>query len=102
MRERLPTISPAAYARVTLATLARASGVGPSAVSWPARGARVAAGWRAPRGPGGRRGPPARFAPWSVRGLWPPGAITISPGTAAPAAGPRAGGTPHERIHRLH
>ena len=36
-----------------------------------------------------------------MRALLPLGAITIFAGTAATAAGPHAGGRPHERIHRL-
>ena len=39
---------------------------------------------------------------WSVRALEPLGALTIFAGTAATAAGPHAGGSPGQRIHRLH
>ncbi len=39
---------------------------------------------------------------WSVRALAPLGALTIFAGTAATAAGPHAGGSPGQRIHRLH
>jgi cytochrome c oxidase assembly protein subunit 15 len=39
---------------------------------------------------------------WSVRALAPLGAITIVLGTAATAAGPHAGGSTGQRIHRLH
>jgi cytochrome c oxidase assembly protein subunit 15 len=38
---------------------------------------------------------------WSVRALAPVGALTIVLGTAATAAGPHAGGSPGQRIHRL-
>ena len=38
---------------------------------------------------------------WSVRALAPLGALTIFAGTAATAAGPHAGGSPGQRIHRL-
>jgi heme a synthase len=43
-----------------------------------------------------------RLVVWSVRALAPLGAITIGLGTAATAAGPHAGGSPGQRIHRLH
>jgi cytochrome c oxidase assembly protein subunit 15 len=39
---------------------------------------------------------------WSIRALAPLGALTIFAGTAATAAGPHAGGSPGQRIHRLH
>jgi cytochrome c oxidase assembly protein subunit 15 len=39
---------------------------------------------------------------WSIRALLPLGALTIFAGTAATAAGPHAGGSPGQRIHRLH
>lgn len=57
--------------------------------------------WRARREPGQRPRSTDRLAVWSVRALLPFGALTIFAGTAATAAGPHAGGRPHERIHRL-
>jgi heme a synthase len=64
--------------------------------------AAVALAWRANHEPGWRPRATDRLAVWSVRALVPLGAVTIFAGTAATAAGPHAGGTPHERIHRLH
>ena len=61
-----------------------------------------AVAWRASHEPGWRPRQTDRLAVWSVRGLLPLGALTIFAGTAATAAGPHAGGRPHERIHRLH
>jgi cytochrome c oxidase assembly protein subunit 15 len=63
--------------------------------------AAVALAWRARREPGDRPRFTDRVAVWSVRALAPLGALTIFAGTAATAAGPHAGGRPHERIHRL-
>src|SRR2546430_16683999 len=63
--------------------------------------AAVALAWRANHEPGWRPRSTDRVAVWSVRALLPLGAITIFAGTAATAAGPHAGGRPHERIHRL-
>jgi heme a synthase len=63
--------------------------------------AAVALAWRANHEPGWRPRATDRVAVWSVRALLPLGAITIFAGTAATAAGPHAGGRPHERIHRL-
>src|SRR2546430_2295941 len=63
--------------------------------------AAVALAWRAAHEPGERPRSTDRVATWSVRALLPLGAITIFAGTAATAAGPHAGGRPHERIHRL-
>jgi len=63
--------------------------------------AAVALAWRANHEPGSRPRSSDRLAVWSVRSLVPLGAITIFAGTAATAAGPHAGGRPHERIHRL-
>jgi heme a synthase len=63
--------------------------------------AAVALAWRANHEPGSRPRATDRVAVWSVRGLVPLGAVTIFAGTAATAAGPHAGGRPHERIHRL-
>ena len=64
--------------------------------------AAVALAWRATHERGWR--PPAtdRLSVWSVRALAPLGALTIFAGTAATAAGPHAGGSPGQRIHRLH
>ena len=62
----------------------------------------VALAWRASHEPGWRPRRTDRLAVWSVRGLLPLAALTIFAGTAATAAGPHAGGRPHERIHRLH
>jgi cytochrome c oxidase assembly protein subunit 15 len=64
--------------------------------------AAVALAWRASHEPGARPRCTDRVAVWSVRALLPLGALTIFAGTAATAAGPHAGGRPHERIHRLH
>jgi heme a synthase len=63
--------------------------------------AAVALAWRARFEPGSR--PPAsdRLSVWSVRALAPLGALTIFAGTAATAAGPHAGGSSGQRIHRL-
>src|SRR4051794_19996541 len=63
--------------------------------------AAVALAWRANHEPGSRPRSADRVGVWSVRALLPLGAITIFAGTAATAAGPHAGGRPHERIHRL-
>jgi cytochrome c oxidase assembly protein subunit 15 len=63
--------------------------------------AGVALAWRATYEPGSR---PRRDDPlhvWSVRALAPFAALTIVVGTAATAAGPHAGGSPGQRIHRL-
>ncbi len=64
--------------------------------------AGLALAWRA--GDESRRRPRStdRVAVWSVRALAPLGALTIFAGTAATAAGPHAGGSPGQRIHRLH
>ena len=45
--------------------------------------------------------PTQRVGVWGVRALAPLGAVTIVAGTAATAAGPHAGGSPGQRIHRL-
>jgi cytochrome c oxidase assembly protein subunit 15 len=57
--------------------------------------------WRASYEPGSRPRSADRLAVWSVRALAPVGALTIVLGTAATAAGPHAGGSPGQRIHRL-
>jgi len=54
--------------------------------------ASAALAWRARYEPGERPRSTDRLAVWSVRGLLPLGAVTIFVGTAAPAAGPHAGG----------
>jgi cytochrome c oxidase assembly protein subunit 15 len=64
--------------------------------------AAVALAWRATFEPGSRARSNDRLAVWSVRGVAPLGAVTIFAGTAATAAGPHAGGSPGQRIHRLH
>jgi heme a synthase len=64
--------------------------------------AAVALAWRATWEPGTRPRATDRLTVWSVRGLAPLGALTIFAGTAATAAGPHAGGSPGQRIHRLH
>jgi cytochrome c oxidase assembly protein subunit 15 len=63
--------------------------------------AAVALAWRAAHEPGTRPRSSDRLSVWSVRflALW--GALTIFAGTAATAAGPHAGGSPGQRIHRL-
>ena len=64
--------------------------------------AAVALAWRAAYEPGSRPRSSDRLSVWSVRALLPLGALTIVAGTAATAAGPHAGGSPGQRIHRLH
>ena len=64
--------------------------------------AAVALAWRSAHEPGSRPRTTDRLSVWSVRGLAPLGALTIFAGTAATAAGPHAGGSPGQRIHRLH
>jgi len=61
----------------------------------------VALAWRARYEPGARPPSTDRLAVWSVRALAPLGALTIFAGTAATAAGPHAGGSPGQKIHRL-
>ncbi len=62
----------------------------------------VALAWRSRYEPGARPRATDRLSVWSVRALAPLGALTIFAGTAATAAGPHAGGSPGQRIHRLH
>src|SRR5438132_8404713 len=62
----------------------------------------VALAWRAAYEPGSRPRSSDRLSVWSLRALGPLGAATIFAGTAATAAGPHAGGSPGQRIHRLH
>jgi cytochrome c oxidase assembly protein subunit 15 len=64
--------------------------------------AAVALAWRSTYEPGARPRSTDRAGVWSVRALAPLGALTIFAGTAATAAGPHAGGSPGQRIHRLH
>jgi heme a synthase len=64
--------------------------------------AAVALAWRSAHEPGSRPRATDRAAVWSIRVLAPLGALTIFAGTAATAAGPHAGGSPGQRIHRLH
>src|SRR2546421_161649 len=64
--------------------------------------AAVALAWRSTHEPGSRPRSSDRVTVWSVRALAPLGALTIFAGTAATAAGPHAGGSPGQRIHRLH
>ena len=54
--------------------------------------AAFALAWRATFEPGERRPAPDRLTTWSVRALLIPGALTLSLGTIATAAGPHAGG----------
>jgi cytochrome c oxidase assembly protein subunit 15 len=63
--------------------------------------AAVTLTWRARFEPGARPRTTDRVSVWSVRTLAPLGAVTIFAGTAATAAGPHAGGSPGQRIHRL-
>jgi cytochrome c oxidase assembly protein subunit 15 len=64
--------------------------------------AAVALAWRARYEPGSRPRSNERLTVWSVRALAPLCGLTIFAGTAATAAGPHAGGSPGQRIHRLH
>ncbi|MEO6858638.1 MAG: COX15/CtaA family protein [Solirubrobacteraceae bacterium] len=61
----------------------------------------VALSWRARHETGRRPRSNNRLTVWSVRVLSPLAALTIVVGTAATAAGPHAGGSPGQRIHRL-
>jgi cytochrome c oxidase assembly protein subunit 15 len=61
----------------------------------------VALAWRAHHEAGRRPRSRDRLTVWSVRVLSPLAALTIFAGTAATAAGPHAGGSPGQRIHRL-
>lgn len=64
--------------------------------------AAVALAWQASHEPGSRPRSPDRLSVWATRALVPIGALAIFAGTAATAAGPHAGGSPGQRIHRLH
>jgi cytochrome c oxidase assembly protein subunit 15 len=61
----------------------------------------LALAWRARHEPGSRPRSTDRVVVWSVRGLTPLAALAIFAGTAATAAGPHAGGSPGQKIHRL-
>jgi cytochrome c oxidase assembly protein subunit 15 len=61
----------------------------------------AALAWRARHEPGRRPRSTDRLTVWSVRALSPLAALTIFAGTAATAAGPHAGGSPGQKIHRL-
>jgi cytochrome c oxidase assembly protein subunit 15 len=63
--------------------------------------AALALAWRATYEPGSRPRSGDRLSVCSVRALLPLAALTIFAGTAATAAGPHAGGSPGQRIHRL-
>jgi heme a synthase len=62
----------------------------------------VALAWRSRYEIGARPRSNDRTSVWSVRALAPFAALTIFAGTATTAAGPHAGGSPGQRIHRLH
>jgi cytochrome c oxidase assembly protein subunit 15 len=64
--------------------------------------AAVALAWRSRYEIGARPRSTDRTSVWSVRALAPLAALTIFAGTATTAAGPHAGGSPGQRIHRLH
>jgi heme a synthase len=64
--------------------------------------AAFALAWRSTYEPGSRPLATDRVAVWSVRGLFPLGALTIFAGTAATAAGPHSGGFTGQVVHRLH
>src|SRR5437764_830688 len=64
--------------------------------------AAVALAWRSAHAPGSRPASDDRLTVWAIRALAPLAAVTIFAGTAATAAGPHAGGSPGQRIHRLH
>jgi cytochrome c oxidase assembly protein subunit 15 len=63
--------------------------------------AAVALAWQARHEAGWRPAGSDRLLVWSVRGLMALGAVALFAGTAATAAGPHAGGKPHQAIHRL-
>jgi heme a synthase len=64
--------------------------------------AAFALAWRSTYEPGIRPLATDRVVVWSVRGLFPLGALTIFAGTAATAAGPHSGGFTGQVVHRLH
>ena len=68
--------------------------------------AAFALAWRSAHEPGTRGGRGAlstdRSVVWSVRALFPLGALTTFAGTAATAAGPHSGGFTGQVVHRLH
>ncbi len=64
--------------------------------------AAVTPAWRATHEPGSRPRSADRSLVWPIRGLTVLGAVTIFAGTVATAAGPHAGGSKGQAIHRLH
>ncbi len=64
--------------------------------------AAFALAWRSTYEPGARPLSTERGLVWSVRALFPLGALTIFAGTAATAAGPHSGGFTGQVVHRLH
>jgi heme a synthase len=64
--------------------------------------AAFALAWRSTYEPGTRPLAADRVTVWSVRALFPLGALTIFAGTAATAAGPHSGGFTGQVVHRLH
>src|SRR5207253_6727981 len=64
--------------------------------------AAVALAWRSADEPRDRPYATDRLSVWAVRALAPLAAVTVFAGTAATAAGPHAGGSPGQRIDRLH
>jgi len=63
--------------------------------------AAVTLAWRATHEPGSRERSGDRSLVWSTRALTALGAVTIFAGTVATAAGPHAGGSKGQAIHRL-
>ncbi len=63
--------------------------------------AAVTLAWRATHEPGSRPRSNDRKLVWPIRGLAVLGAVTIFAGTVATAAGPHAGGSKGQAIHRL-
>ena len=64
--------------------------------------AAFALAWRSAYEPGSRPLAADRVTVWSVRALFPLGALTIFAGTAATASGPHSGGFTGQVVHRLH
>lgn len=63
--------------------------------------AAVALAWRARHERGWRRRSEDRLLVWAVRAMTALGAVTIFAGTVATAAGPHAGGSKGDLVHRL-
>ncbi|TMK39870.1 MAG: heme A synthase [Actinobacteria bacterium] len=63
--------------------------------------AAVALAWRARERPREHPRPADAAVVWATRALLPLAALAVFAGTAATAAGPHAGGKPHQSIHRL-